>query len=125
MKVYKIKVNGKAYRVELESIDNVASASAPAETKKAEPVPASATPVKAASSASVEGGKDVVSPIQGTVVKVLVNKGDRVKANQVLVVVEAMKLENDVVSPYDGEVAEVLVTKGQNVSAKERIVVIR
>ena len=124
MKIYKIKVNGKAYRVELESIDTVASASAPAETKKADAAPASA-PVKAASAAPVEGGKDVVSPIQGTVVKVLVNKGDRVKANQVLVVVEAMKLENDVVSPYDGEVAEVLVTKGQSVTAKERIIVIR
>ena len=124
MKVYKIKVNGKAYRVELESIENVASGAAPAEEKKPEAAPAAA-PVKATSSAPVEGGKDVVSPIQGTVVKVLVNKGDRVKANQVLVVVEAMKLENDVVSPYDGEVAEVLVSKGQNVTAKERIIVIR
>ena len=124
MKIYKIKVNGKSYRVELESIDTVASSAPSAEPRKAEDAPA-ATPVKAASSAPVEGGKDVVSPIQGTVVKVLVNKGDRVKANQVLVVVEAMKLENDVVSPYDGEVAEVLVTKGQNVTAKERIIVIR
>ena len=120
MKVYKIKVNGKAYRVELESIEETASSAAPVTEKKAE---APATPA-AAPSGPVEG-KEVLSPIQGTVVKLMVKKGDKVAKNQVLVIVEAMKLENEVVSPYEGEVAEIFVTKGQSVASKERILVIR
>lgn len=121
MKVYKIKVNGKAYRVELESIEETASSAAPVPEKKAE---APATPAAAAPSGPVEG-KEVLSPIQGTVVKLMVKKGDKVAKNQVLVIVEAMKLENEVVSPYEGEVAEIFVTKGQSVASKERILVIR
>ena len=120
MKVYKIKVNGKAYRVELESIEETASSAAPVTEKKAE---AHAAPA-AAPSGPVEG-KEVLSPIQGTVVKLMVKKGDKVAKNQVLVIVEAMKLENEVVSPYEGEVAEIFVTKGQSVASKERILVIR
>lgn len=116
MKVYKIKVNGKTYKVELEAVEETKSAApAPkAEEKKPEPV----------ANGSAEG-KEVLSPIQGQVVKVLVKPGDKVKKGTVLVVVEAMKLENDVVSPYDGEVSAVLVSKGQNVASKERIVTIR
>lgn len=120
MKVYKIKVNGKAYRVELESIEETASSATPVPEKKAE---APAAPA-AAPSGPVEG-KEVLSPIQGTVVKLMVKKGDKVAKNQVLVIVEAMKLENEVVSPYEGEVAEIFVTKGQSVASKERILVIR
>ena len=125
MKIYKVKVNGKSYRVELEGIEEVASAtsSAPAaapaakEEKKIEAVkPAASGPVS---------GNEVVSPIQGVVTAVKVKVGDHVRKGTVLLLVEAMKLENEVVSPFDGEVAEILVTKGQSVASKERIVVIR
>ena len=121
MKVYKIKVNGKAYRVELEAIE---------ETKSEAPVPSKEEPKveekKAAPAASTTtDGREVLSPIQGNVVKVLVKPGDKVSKGTVLLIIEAMKLENEVVSPYEGEVAEVLVGKGQNVAAKERIIVIR
>lgn len=117
MKIYKIKVNGKSYRVELESIEQVAS-SAVTETKKEEKASAP-TPV-----ASGEG-KPVESPIQGTVVNVKVSAGAKVKKGDVLVVVEAMKLENDVVSPYDGVVNDILVKKGDNITAKQTIVTIK
>ena len=118
MKIYKIKVNGKTYKVELEAIDEVAS-EAVKEEKKAEEKKPAAAPV-----ASGEGQK-VTSPIQGSVVNVKVKPGDRVKKGDVLLVIEAMKLENDVVSPYDGEVLEVLVTKGQNVASKDVVVTIK
>lgn len=117
MKIYKIKVNGKTYRVELESIEQVGSEKV-TETKKEEK--------KAAAPAPTSGeGKNVVSPIQGGVVNVKVSVGATVKKGDVLVVVEAMKLENDVVSPFDGTVSEILVKKGDNVTANQPIVVIR
>ena len=67
---------------------------------------------------------EVPSPIQGQVVNIKVKPGDKVKKGDVLLIIEAMKLENEVVSPFEGTVAQILVTKGQNVKAKEAIVTI-
>jgi len=116
MKIYKVKVNGKSYRVELESIEQVAS-EAVTEAKKEE---------KKAAAPVVSGeGNKVESPIQGSVVNVKVKVGDTVKKGTPIVVVEAMKLENDVVSPFDGTVSEILVKKGDNVTAKQVIAVVK
>ncbi len=121
MKVYKIKVNGKAYKVELEAIDEVASQAAPAaaiaEAKK------EAAPAVTAPKAS-GNGQEVPSPIQGTVVGIKVKVGDAVKKGTVLFIVEAMKLENDVVSPFDGTVTEILVEKGASVASKQPLAII-
>lgn len=113
MKIYKIKVNGKSYRVELEEIEQVDTA--PLEEKKRQ------EPKKILNN---DGAKEVVSPIQGQVTNVKVKVGDKVQKGDVLLIVEAMKLENEVVSPFEGQVAEILVTKGQNVKAKEPIIII-
>ena len=113
MKIYKIKVNGKSYRVELEEIEQVDTA--PLEEKKRQ------EPKKILNN---DGAKEVVSPIQGQVTNVKVKVGDKVQKGDVLLIIEAMKLENEVVSPFEGQVAEILVSKGQNVKAKEPIVVI-
>jgi len=116
MKIYNIKVNGKTYKVELESVEeNSATIAAPVEAKKEAPVAATST----------GAGNDVVSPIQGTVVNVKVKVGDKVKKGDVVVVVEAMKLENDVVTPFDGEVCEILVSKGQAVAGKQVLVKVK
>ena len=53
-----------------------------------------------------------------------VKPGDKVRKGDVLLIIEAMKLENEVVSPFEGQIAEILVTKGQNVKAKEVIITI-
>ena len=113
MKIYKIKVNGKSYRVELESIEQVDTV--PLEEKKKQ---------ESKKIINNSGVKEVVSPIQGQVTNVKVKVGDKVQKGDVLVIVEAMKLENEVVSPFEGQVAEILVTKGQNVKAKDVIVTI-
>ena len=115
MKIYKIKVNGKSYRVELEAVEEVSSA--PVTEAKAEETKKTAAPVG--------DGQKVLSPIQGTVVNIKVKVGDKVRKGDVLMVIEAMKLENDVPSTFDGEVSEILVTKGQNVAAKDVVAVIK
>ena len=120
MKLYKIKVNGKTYKVELQAIEEVASptpvATKPVEEKKVESAPVAAQPAAQ--------GQEVLSPIQGTVNKVLVKLGDKVTKGTPLFIVEAMKLENEVVSPFDGEVAQILVEKGASVSSKQKLAII-
>ena len=113
MKIYKIKVNGKSYRVELESIEQVDTV--PLEEKKKQ---------ESKKIINNSGVKEVVSPIQGQVTNVKVKVGDKVQKGDVLLIVESMTLENEVVSPFEGQVAEILVAKGQNVKAKDVIVTI-
>ncbi len=120
MKIYKIKVNGKTYRVELESVEEAANGEKPAEKKEEKKAEAPAAPQH-----SSGAGRPVESPIQGQVINIKVKPGDKVKKGDTLLVIEAMKLENDVVSPFDGEVAEVLVNKGQNVASKDVVVTIK
>ena len=122
MKVYKIKVNGKSYRVELESIDEVGAPAAPAPSEKKPAAPApSAEPVPTVATGQ---GQEVLSPIQGTINAIKVAVGDKVTKGTVLFIVEAMKLENEVVSPFDGTVTGVLVEKGATVTAKQPLALI-
>ena len=115
MKIYKVKVNGKTYEVQLESVEEVkGSVQEKVSSKQVEQKPVS----------SLEG-KEILSPIQGNVVNVLVKVGQKVKKGDVLLLIEAMKLENEVNAPFDGEVVEVLVNKGQNVTNQQLLVKIK
>ena len=114
MKIYKIKVNGKSYRVELEAIEQVDTV--PIEEKKKQQ--------ENKKIINSSGSNEVTSPIQGQVTNIKVKVGDKVQKGDVLLIIEAMKLENEVVSPFEGQVAQILVSKGQNVKAREAIVVI-
>ena len=74
--------------------------------------------------AQAAGTQQVLAPMPGKVVKILVRPGDDVKARQGLVVVEAMKMENELRSPKDGRVSEVLVAEGASVEAGRPLVVV-
>ena len=110
MKIYKVKVNGKVFEVELESITEN-KASILSEPRKA-------------SIASTGEGTPLLAPIQGIVLKVNVTAGDEIKKGDVLLIIEAMKLENDIVAPKDGVIKEVKVSKGQEVDYKEELLII-
>ncbi len=106
MKKYRVNVNGTVYEVELEEMTGApaAPASAPA-----------ATPAPAAAPAA--GGEKVTSPMPGTILSVNVAAGDAVKRGQVLMILEAMKMENEIMCPCDGTVSSVSVTKGAAVES--------
>jgi len=115
MKKYKVKVNGKTYNVLLEAIEE-ANDSIALENKE----------VKVEHKIVKDGySKDVVSPIQGNVINVLVKAGQKVKKGNVLLLIEAMKLENEVNAPSDCEIVEVLVDKGQSVTTNQVLVKIK
>lgn len=116
MKKYVIKLNDKVYEVEMEEVTAEASA---AITTAAKSVP-KATPTPAA--APVSGGQKVDAPMPGNIVSVNVKAGDIVKKGQVLLVLEAMKMENEIVSPVDGKIASVGVAKGDAVSTGDFLV---
>ena len=107
MKKYNVTVNGTAYEITLEAVD----AADVKTTTNAAPAPAAApTPAPAAKPAS--GGETVSSPMPGTILSVNVTNGAAVKKGDVLMVLEAMKMENEIMSPRDGTVTSVNVTKG-------------
>ena len=128
---YKVTLNGRTYEVEVEAgkamlLDEY-EAIAPAPVAAA-PVaaPAAAAPAAAAPAApAVTGAGDAVTaPMPGNILKVNVTNGQAVKAGTVLVVLEAMKMENEIMAPKDGTVTQVLVSKGSTVDTGAPLVVI-
>ena len=126
---YELTLNGRTYEVEVELADPMMMQ----EFQSCAPAPAApATPVvEAASSAapaapSVTGdGECVDSPMPGNILKVNVAAGQAVKEGDVLVVLEAMKMENEIMAPKSGTVTQVLVEKGTTVETGAPLVFIR
>ena len=116
MKKYKVNVNGTVYEVAVEEITGAAAAAAPVAAPAAAPAPVAAAPA---------GGEQVKSPMPGNILSVNVNVGDTVKRGQVLMILEAMKMENEIMSPCDGTVASVNVTKGTAVETGTLLCVIQ
>ncbi len=103
MKAYKVTVNGTAYEITLEAIDA-------ADVKAAPAVAAAPTPASAPAAAPA-GGETVNAPMPGNVLDIKVANGASVKKGDVLIILEAMKMENEIMAPCDGTV-NVVVTKG-------------
>ncbi len=113
MKSYTITVNGNVYDVTVE--ENAGGAVAmPKAPVKAAPV---AAPKAAPVAAGTQGGVKVNSPMPGKILAVKANAGQAVKKGDVILVLEAMKMENEVVAPEDGTVASVNVAVGDSVEA--------
>ena len=71
-----------------------------------------------------DGRQQIISPMPGKVVRVLVNAGDAVKRGQGVIIIEAMKMQNELKSPKDGQVTEVAVSEGQTVAASQALITI-
>ncbi len=110
MKAYKVNVNGNVYEITLEVIDK-ADIKAPAA-----PAPAPA-PVASAPVAAPAGAQTISAPMPGNILKVNVTNGQAVKKGDVLMILEAMKMENEILAPNDGTVSSVNVTAGQTVDS--------
>lgn len=103
MKKYRVNVNGSLYEVEIEELD--------ASAVKAPAAPAAAP----AAPAPVGAGTQVKAPMPGNILSVNVQAGQTVKKGQVLVILEAMKMENEIQAPCDGKITGVNVRKGDSV----------
>jgi biotin carboxyl carrier protein len=133
MKKFNITVNGKSYEVDVEEIGG-ASYNAPVarQVTQAAPAPqvAQAAPAAPAPKAApvtqeaVAGGETTFSPMPGTILDIKVQEGDSVKSGQVLLILEAMKMENEIMAARDGKVLAIQVSKGASVNAGEALIVI-
>ena len=112
MKNYQVIVNGTAYEVSVEEISAADVKSAPAAPAAQAPAAPAAAPVQAPA-----GGEKVEAPMPGTILDVKVTEGQAVKAGDILVILEAMKMENEILAPCDGTVAGLSVTKGASVES--------
>lgn len=114
---YVVTLNGKNYEVEVEETDAVITAV----TDAAPAAPAAAAPVAPAAAAE---GQKVLSPMPGTILSVNVNVGSSVKAGDILLILEAMKMENEIVAPCDGTVRQLTVQKGSTVATDALLAVV-
>lgn len=126
MKKFNITVNGTSYEVEVEEV-KAAVAAAPA-AKPAAPAPAAAPAAKPAAAptpvAAGAGDTTVPAPMPGKIVSVNVSAGQAVKAGEVLLILEAMKMQNEIQAPAAGTVKGINVAAGQNVAAGDTLVVL-
>ncbi|MBQ5634083.1 MAG: biotin/lipoyl-binding protein [Clostridia bacterium] len=128
MKTYNITVNGVTYTVEVEEVGATASAPVAAApvAAPAAPVAAPAAAPKAAPAApkasGAAGAVSVKAPMPGNIMKVNCKVGASVKKGDVLIVLEAMKMENDICAPQDGVVASVEVAQGASVETDALLV---
>ena len=121
MRKYHVTVNGTAYEVLVEEVTGGAPAAAPViPAPVAAPVPAAAAPAPAPA-VSGAGGEAIDAPMPGTIVRVEVKPGQKVKSGDVLMILEAMKMENEIMAPKDGTVASVDVTAGTAVESGTRL----
>ncbi len=105
MKAYRVNVNGNTYEITLEVIDK-------SEIKAAAPKAAAPAPTAAPAPA---GAQTVAAPMPGTILKVNVSNGQAVKKGDVLMILEAMKMENEIMAPCDATVSSVNVANGASV----------
>jgi acetyl-CoA/propionyl-CoA carboxylase biotin carboxyl carrier protein len=115
-----VEIDGKRFDVALHGLTSVGTAAVPAASRPTAPV----ADAKAGSGAGPHVKETVRAPMQGTVVKTVVAVGDAVKAGDLLVVLEAMKMENHISAPRDGTVGELLVSAGENVETGAPLAVI-
>lgn len=107
IKIYKVKIGEKVYEVEVESVKEIQGSISTPERKvesQGEKVPA-----------KTENAIEIEAPMQGLVVSVDVKAGDKVKAGDTLIVLEAMKMENPIVAPQDGTIQSIEVKKGDTI----------
>src|SRR5271154_4145 len=122
--VYSILINGKAFEVRIEHLGTELQAIAGGREFAVVIQDEREWGRKRGSAVEAEGRQQVLAPMPGKIVRVLVSAGDKVRAGQGLLVVEAMKMQNEIRAPKSGTIDRVRVIEGQTVNAGEVVVIV-
>lgn len=130
-KTYRVTVDGTSYVVEVEDLGGTTvSAAAPVATPAPSPVAPAPTPAQVPVAAAPApapapvGGTVVAAPMPGKILKVNVATGASVQAGDVLLILEAMKMENEIISSSAGTVQEIRAREGDNVNTGDTLVIL-
>lgn len=121
--IYIVRINDTEYEVDVERGEAEIVSTKAVETAPA-PVTAVAAPVASpAPSAPTENiqGEKVSAPMPGNILKINVAAGETVKSGQILLILEAMKMENEIVAPRDGKIAQIITTQGASVTTGDTL----
>jgi len=126
MRKFNITVNGKTYEVEVEEVGGVAAPvrMAPVNIPKASAPVAPAAAAQPKVQAPVTGGESVTAPMPGKVLKVVKGEGTLVKNGEVIMILEAMKMENEITAPLDGTVQQIAAKEGTAVNPGDVLFVV-
>lgn len=124
MKKYNVTVNGVTYEVVVEEAGEVSAPATPVAAPTAAPAPkaAPAPAAKPAATKPAAGAKTVNAPMPGTILKMSVKVGDAVKKNDLICILEAMKMENEIFAAEDGTVTAINAPQGSSVNTGDAIV---
>lgn len=128
---FRVTVDGQSFNVVVEEIESKKKAaptpvSEPRVARPEPAVPKPAVPVKGKPqvSSAASGGTTIPTPMPGAIIDIKVSEGDMVSEGDVLIILEAMKMENDIVSPVRGKVSRIIVKKGDTVNSGDPLVII-
>lgn len=131
---YKVTLKDRVYEVEVEAgeamlIDEYEAIAPAAPAPAAAPAPVAAAPAPAAApaapaAAALAAGEVVKAPMPGNILKILVTPGQKVAEGEVIIILEAMKMENEITASKTGTIAQIAVTKGQVVETGTALAVI-
>jgi len=127
MRKFNITVNGKTYEVEVEEVGGVSAPArmAPISTPKASvPAAPNAPAAQPNAQAPATGGESVTAPMPGKVLKVIKGEGTQVKNGEVVMILEAMKMENEITAPLDGTVQQIAAKEGTAVNPGDVLFVV-
>jgi len=110
---FKINIEGKTFVAEVEELG-----AAPAAAGSAAPAPVASTPTAPAA------GNAVVSPMPGKIISINVKKGQQVKAGDVVIILEAMKMEQEIKSSLEGTVGDIPVAEGDTVKKEQALIIV-
>ncbi|MCM1157650.1 MAG: biotin/lipoyl-binding protein [Bacteroidales bacterium] len=124
MKNYRITVNGTAYDVAVEELGAGTVPAVPVQAAapiQAAPVSAPAAPASAPAAGGAEGAVKIAAPMPGKILAIKANAGQAVKKGDVVMILEAMKMENEITAPQDGTIAGVNVAVGDSVESGDTL----